>query len=84
MPIAEAKKALEPYGEVVIVPWPDWVTSIPTFDQRVTLIIADPVDTTPSASPGSPSGSPRPTPKPSASPAGSDGAPASEPVPSAG
>ncbi|HEY4190296.1 MAG TPA: hypothetical protein VGM28_07740, partial [Candidatus Limnocylindrales bacterium] len=83
MPIDDAKKALAPYGDVVIVPWPDWVTSIPTLDQRVTLTVADPVDTTPAASP-TPRPSPRPTPHPSASPGPSEGASSSQPVPSGG
>ncbi len=83
MPIDQAKKTLAPYGEVVIVQWPDWVTSIPSLDQRVTVTIAEPVDTAPAASPSS-APSPRPTPRPSASGDPSDGAPSGQPVPSAG
>ncbi len=83
MPIDQAKKTLAPYGDVVIVQWPDWVTSIPSLDQRVTVTIAEPVDTAPAASPSS-SPSQRPTPRPSASGDPSDGAPSGEPVPSAG
>ncbi|MEI7743741.1 MAG: baseplate J/gp47 family protein [Chloroflexota bacterium] len=41
---------LAAYGEVSIVLWPDWVTTIPTLDQRVTFTVADPVD------PGAPAG----------------------------
>ena len=44
LPLDQARQALEPYGDVVIVPWPDWVTTIPTLDQRVDLTVAEPVD----------------------------------------
>ena len=81
LPFDEAKKVLEPYGEVVIVPWPDWVTSVPSLEQRVTLTIAAPVDA--EASPP-PAPTAAPSTAPSAGPSASDGAPASEPVPSAG
>jgi hypothetical protein len=81
LPFDEAEKVLEPYGEVVIVPWPDWVTSVPSLEQRVTLTIAAPVDT--EASP-SPAPTAAPSAAPSARPGASDGVPASEPVPSAG
>ena len=36
LPIEQAKAALQPYGDVVIVPWPSWVTSVPSLEQRVT------------------------------------------------
>ena len=45
LPIEDAKAVLAPYGDVVIVPWPDWVTTVPTMEQRVILTIAEPVDT---------------------------------------
>lgn len=35
--IADAKAALAPFGDVKITPWPDWVSSVPTIDSRVTL-----------------------------------------------
>jgi hypothetical protein len=37
--IEEAEAALAPYGQVEITPWPDWVSSIPSLDARVTLVI---------------------------------------------
>jgi hypothetical protein len=37
--LADAEAALAPFGEVEITPWPDWVSSIPTMDSRVTLEI---------------------------------------------
>ena len=59
---ADARALLEPYGEVTIVLWPSWVTSVPALDQRVTLVVEAPVDVTPSSSPGSsPSASPSPS-----------------------
>jgi hypothetical protein len=63
---AEARAVLEPYGEVELVLWPDFVTAVPTLDQRVTLVVRDPVDETPDTAPApatlppdeQPSGSP--------------------------
>jgi hypothetical protein len=40
LPAARAK--LQPYGDVDIRLWPDWVTSIPTNADRVSLTIGDP------------------------------------------
>ena len=45
---AEAKLLLAPYGTAVIDLSPDWVSTIPTFENRVELTI----DTGPAASPG--------------------------------
>ena len=56
-PIFEARSILEPYGDVQIGVWPDWVTSIPTIDGRIDLRVG------PSGSP-----SPSPSPVPSSSP----------------
>ena len=36
LPKAEAEAALAPYGDVVIVLWPGYVTNVPTMDARVT------------------------------------------------
>ena len=33
---ADARKALEPFGDVELVLWPGFVTSVPTLEQRVT------------------------------------------------
>ena len=66
LPKAEAEAALAPYGDVVIVLWPGYVTNVPTMDARVTLVINDAVDAGPAeASPGP---SPTPTAAPSESP----------------
>ena len=46
---AEAKAILAPYGTAVIKLSPDWVTTIPTFENRVDLTIAT---GSPTASPG--------------------------------
>ncbi len=54
---ADAEAALAEYGEVAIVLWPGYVTSVPTIDGRVTVVVAPAVD--PDA--GSPTPSPRPT-----------------------
>jgi hypothetical protein len=40
--INEARTILEQYGLVDIRAWPDWVTSIPTNDSRVTLRVVTP------------------------------------------
>jgi len=59
---ADAEEALAEYGDVAVVLWPGFVTSVPTIDGRVTLVVAPAVD--PDA--GSPTPSPRPTTVPSA------------------
>ncbi len=83
---SDARALLAPYGDVTIELWPDWVHSVPSLQQRVTLTVNEPVDTTPS-----PSASPVPSvatqseaPSGSPSEAPSGGAGGSEPVPSAG
>ena len=78
--LAEARILLEPYGKVTVVLWPDWVSGVPTLDQRVTLVVAEPVETAPVPTP-TPSEAPAPT--PDASPDGSPGGDVpSEPLPS--
>jgi hypothetical protein len=54
-PIFQARSILEPFGDVQIGVWPDWVTSIPTIDGRIDLRVG-------------PSGSPSPSPLPGSSP----------------
>ncbi len=73
----EATAVLEEYGEVVIVLWPDWVSTVPTLDQRVTLTVAEPLDPAVEATP-----SPSPTAPPSPSDPGPTDDSSSEPVPS--
>jgi hypothetical protein len=41
-PVDEAKTLLAPYGEVTITPWPDFVDTIPTMDNRITITVAPP------------------------------------------
>jgi len=47
LPLREARARLDAEGEANVVVWPDWVTSIPGIDSRVTLTIGDPVEVTP-------------------------------------
>lgn len=77
----EAEAVLAPYGDAVIVLWPEWVTSVPKLDQRVTLIVTEPVDVTPEPTP-SPTPSPTTEAVPSPEPGASGDVPGSEPVPS--
>lgn len=82
---AAAMAVLEPYGEVTIVLWPDWVNTIPALDQRVTLTVEPPAAGPPPEAPV-----PEPIVVPGGEPAGESGgepgtSPAGgEPVPSAG
>ena len=86
--IDEARSLLAQFGDVVITPWPEWVTAIPGIDSRVTLEIVGQTDGAPDGSP-SPSGSARPsttprptvTEKPSATPPSSSGSPVASPAP---
>lgn len=56
--LAEARAVLEDYGDATITLWPDWVTTIPGNDSRVTFTVADPA---PLETPGvEPSGSGEP------------------------
>ena len=62
LPKADAEAALAEYGEVAIVLWPGYVTSVPTIDGRVSVVVAPAVD--PNAG--------RPTPSPTVAPAATD------------
>jgi hypothetical protein len=77
LPEEEARALLEPYGEVQVVLWPDFVRTVPTLQQRVTLVVLDAVDPTPDVAPVP--ATPTPTEAPSGSP---DGEVPSEPLPS--
>ena len=77
LPEEEARAILEPYGEVDLVLWPGFVSGVPTLEQRVTLVVRDPVDPTPDVAPVP--ATPVPTEAPSGSP---DGEVPSEPLPS--
>jgi Baseplate J-like protein len=41
--LAEARDILGAYGTVELTVWPDWVTTIPTFDARVEVQVREPV-----------------------------------------
>jgi hypothetical protein len=47
----EAIAALAPYGAVDLVLWPDWVSAVPSLEQRVTLTVEDPVEEPPGEAP---------------------------------
>ena len=55
---ADARTALEPFGQVKITPWPEWVSTVPSIDSRVSLEVVgqDGSSNAPGAS--SPGGSP--------------------------
>ncbi|HET9347373.1 MAG TPA: baseplate J/gp47 family protein [Candidatus Limnocylindrales bacterium] len=69
--LEDAEAALAPFGRVEIAPWPDWVSSIPTMDGRVSLVIVGQEDAADGADASEPPGSASPG---SASP-GADGSP---------
>jgi hypothetical protein len=71
----EARAVLEPYGDVQLTLWPNWVSTVPGFAQRVTLTVAQPAEPAASGGPGS-------TGAPSLPPGSGSDAPATEPVPS--
>jgi hypothetical protein len=56
----EAEQALAPYGDAVVELWPGFATTIPTFEQRVTVIVTEPVEAGDPAG-GEPSGEPLPS-----------------------
>ena len=58
-PVPQARAALEPFGDVQVSVWPDWVTSIPTIEGRIQVRIVGP-GSSPPASPAT-SGSPSPS-----------------------
>jgi hypothetical protein len=87
--VAEARTILAQFGDVVITPWPEWVTSIPGIESRVTIEIVGQTGGTSDESPSpagsvAPSRSPRlsATPKPSFGPDSSaSGLPVASPAP---
>ena len=71
--IAEARALLDDYGDVTITLWPDWVTTIPGNDSRVTFTVTDPA---PLETPGAaPSGSQGTAPSESSVPSDASGSP---------
>ena len=61
---ADAEAALAEYGEAAIVLWPGYVTSVPTIDGRVTVVVAPAVDED--------AGGPTPSPRATAAPQATD------------
>ena len=49
----EARSLLAPFGEVDLNLWPDWVTSVPTFDARVSVEVRPPLRVDVAPAPGS-------------------------------
>ena len=42
LPVADAQAVLDGYGTATITLWPDWVSTVPTLESRVTLTIDEP------------------------------------------
>jgi hypothetical protein len=80
--VDEARSILGQFGDVVITPWPEWVTTIPGIESRVELEIVGQTDAASDGSP-SPSGSVRPstTHRPTVTMKPSAGAPSSSALP---
>ncbi len=53
---AEARAALAPFGDATVSIWPDWASTVPSIDARLTITIADggaaPAGTSPAPSAG--------------------------------
>ncbi|HEY6058863.1 MAG TPA: hypothetical protein VIV06_12590 [Candidatus Limnocylindrales bacterium] len=80
--LSEARLILEQYGDARIVPWPDWVTTIPSLDFRLDVhVTAIPAATGGGGTGIAPAGSPATSPVPSAgtAPTGSGRAPSPGP-----
>jgi hypothetical protein len=60
LPVADAEEALGEFGDVVVDTWPDWVSTVPTMDSRVSLSIVGQTEPAPAGS-GDPEGSREPT-----------------------
>ncbi len=87
--VDEGRSILGQFGDVVITPWPEWVTTIPGIESRVTIEIVGQSDGSPDGSPSPPASvrppaSPRPTvtAKPSTAPdPATSGLPVASPAP---
>ncbi len=81
LPVDQAKQQLEQYGTVTITTWPDWVSTIPTYDFRVDLTVEPAATVEPSGS--APAVTPSAAPPASSAPSASAAAPSpSAPSPS--
>ena len=61
LPVAEAEEALGQFGDVEVDTWPDWVSSVPTMDSRVSITIVGQTGSPPAGS-SDPGGSAEPEP----------------------
>ena len=75
LPKADAEAALAEFGDAAVILWPGYVTSVPTLDGRVTLVVGAPVDADPGATPA-------PTPQESPLEEAPSDAESGEPLPS--
>jgi hypothetical protein len=57
-PVERAREILAPYGNVEIRTWPEWVTSIPGIDARLSFTIAGQGEGEREGGPASPVASP--------------------------
>jgi hypothetical protein len=70
----EARSLLAPFGDVDLNLWPDWVTSVPTFDARVNVEVRPPLPVEVVEPPETPTPAPEtPSPQPSGGPTESPG-----------
>jgi hypothetical protein len=58
--VEKARTLLAQFGDVKVTPWPDWVSSIPSIDSRVTIEIVGQTDQAAGGS-AAPSSSANPT-----------------------
>jgi hypothetical protein len=77
LPKADAEAALAPYGDVSIVLWPGYASSVPTLGERVTVAIGPPADVGAGATP-----TPEPTPRATPLEESPSNAESGEPLPS--
>ena len=75
----EAEELLAEYGEVEVTLWPDWVSSVPTMDGRVTVEVGTPIPAEEPDPTAAPSLEPEPTLEPSGSPSPASSAPSASP-----
>lgn len=66
MPVDEATADLSRFGDVTITTWPDWVTSVPTLESRVEVVITTAPE--PTAGSGDTPAPPEATPAPAVTP----------------
>jgi hypothetical protein len=57
LPLYEARTVLDGLGSATITLWPDWVTTIPSWDARLSLVVEAPAGSTASPAPSAATGS---------------------------